>query len=81
MKIAVFGAGGRTGILLVFQALKEGHHVTAFARNANKITIRHEHLRVVEGDVMNEEKVREAVEGCDAVLCTLGADRRNPGTI
>lgn len=81
MKIAVFGASGKTGILIVFQALNQGHQVTAFSRQASKVTIKHDRLRIVEGDVMDINKVSEAVEGQDAVLCALGNDKNKPSTM
>jgi putative NADH-flavin reductase len=81
MKIAVFGASGKTGILIVYQALNQGHIVTAFARQATKVTIEHKNLRVVEGDVSESGRVLQAVEGQDAVLCALGNDRNRPNTV
>lgn len=81
MKIAVFGASGKTGILIVYQALNQGHQVTAFTRKATRVTIQHQRLKVVEGDVMNYNKVLEAVEGQEAVLCALGVDKNKPNTI
>ncbi len=81
MKIAVFGASGRTGILIVYQALNLGHSVTAFARQSSKVTIQHKNLRVIEGDVLDFENVKTAVEGQDAVLCALGVDKNKPGTL
>lgn len=72
MKLAVFGASGRTGRPLVEQALASGHEVTAFVRDPSKLGMEHERLTVVEGDVKDSEKVREAVEGADAVLSALG---------
>ncbi|MDD4603346.1 MAG: SDR family oxidoreductase [Bacteroidales bacterium] len=81
MKIAVFGASGKTGILLVFQALNQGHQVTAFARQPSKVTIQHKNLRTVKGDVMDIVKVKEAVTGQDAILCTLGVSSNKPNTL
>jgi putative NADH-flavin reductase len=81
MKIAVFGASGKTGILIVYQALNQGHTVTAFARQASKVTIQHKSLRIIQGDVSDLETVRLAVEGQDAVLCALGVDKNKPNTI
>ena len=81
MKIAVFGASGKTGILIVYQALNQGHEVTAFARQPTKVTIQHKNLRVIQGDVLDPEKVRLAVEGQDAVLCALGVDKNKPNTV
>jgi len=81
MKISVFGASGRTGILIVFQALKEGHQVTAFTRQASKVTIRHDNLQIIEGDLSDYVKVKSAIAGHDAVLCALGTDRGSAGTV
>jgi putative NADH-flavin reductase len=81
MKIAVFGASGKTGILIVYQALNQGHNVTAFARQPSKVPIQHKNLRVIQGDIREYEKVRLAVEGQDAVLCALGVDKNKPNTI
>ena len=81
MNICVFGASGRTGLLIVFQALHQGHRVTAFARNATKVTIRHPNLTVIEGELNDFDTLKRAVEGHDAVLCALGVDSRKPGTV
>jgi len=81
MKIAIFGASGRTGILTVYQALHQGQQVTAFARSAAKVTITHPNLKVVEGDVLDYEKVKLAVEGQDAVISALGVESRKYTTV
>jgi putative NADH-flavin reductase len=73
MRVAVFGATGRTGRLVVEQLREEGHEVVAFARDPSKILEGHdERLRVVRGDVLDAVAVEEAVEGADAVLVALG---------
>lgn len=81
MKLAVFGASGKTGILIVYQALHQGHQVTAFARNASKVTIHHKNLTVTEGRLNDPDALKKAVEGHDAVLCALGTDTRKAQTI
>ena len=81
MKIAVFGASGKTGILIVYQALNQGHIVTAFARKPSKVTIQHKNLHIIEGDILDTDKVALAVEGQDAVLCALGVHKNKPSTI
>jgi putative NADH-flavin reductase len=80
MKITVFGASGKTGLLIIFQALNQGHQVTAFARQASRVTIQHKNIRIIEGDILDPVKVREAVEGQDAVLCALGITKNKPHT-
>ena len=81
MKIAIFGASGRTGILTVYQALDKGHLVTAFARKSSTVTIQHRNLKVVQGDILDYEKVKKAVEGQDAVISALGFESRKPTTV
>ncbi|MGE5424603.1 MAG: NAD(P)-dependent oxidoreductase, partial [Syntrophothermus sp.] len=74
--IAVFGAGGRTGLLTVFQALDKGHVVTAFARTPEKVTIKHKNLTIIQGNILDYEKVKEAVTGQDAIILTIGTTGR-----
>jgi putative NADH-flavin reductase len=72
VKVVVFGASGQTGRLLVEQALAAGHEVTAFVRDPAKLSLQHERLRVVQGDVQDAGAVAGAVAGQDAVLSALG---------
>jgi putative NADH-flavin reductase len=81
MKIAIFGASGRTGILTVYQALEKGHQVTAFARKSSSVTIQHKNLQVIQGDILEYEKVKQAVEGKDVVISALGVESRKPTTV
>ncbi|MBC9797063.1 NAD(P)-dependent oxidoreductase [Sinomicrobium weinanense] len=80
MKIIIFGATGNIGKPLVLQALTLGYSVTAFTRNKEKLNdIKHDHLSVIEGDVLDKNTVEKAIAGHDAVICALGAGRK--GTI
>ena len=81
MNIVVFGSSGRTGLLTVFQALEKGHEVTAFARKASSVTIQHKYLRIIQGDILEYEKVKKAVTGQDVVICTLGVESRKYNTV
>jgi len=73
MKIAVFGATGKTGLEFVKQALEGGHNVTAFVRDPARLAIENKNLSVVIGDVFNEASVAQAIKGQDAAVCALGA--------
>ncbi|MCP4140797.1 MAG: SDR family oxidoreductase [Chloroflexi bacterium] len=73
MKLAIFGATGKTGVELVKQALEQGHAVTAFVRDASRLAIEDEKLTFITGDVFDEASVAKAVEGQDAIICALGA--------
>jgi putative NADH-flavin reductase len=81
MKITVFGASGRTGLQLVFQALNQGHEVTAFARRAGKVTIAHKNIRIIQGELTDYGQVKQAIEGRDVVICTLGVDKNKPSIV
>lgn len=72
MKLAIFGASGRTGRPLVQQALEAGHDVVALVRTPSKLSIRNERLTVVQGDAANLADVERVVQGADAVLSVLG---------
>ena len=73
MNILIFGASGATGDELVRQALPQGHIVTAFVRDPAKLTVRHDNLKVVQGNVKDYVSVERAVKGHGAVLSALGA--------
>lgn len=72
MNIVIFGAAGGTGRDVVAQALAEGHHVTAFDRHPEALTIEDERLTCIRGDIFNAEQVEAAIIGQDAVVCVLG---------
>ncbi len=78
MRISVLGATGRTGRQVVEQALKAGHEVVAFVRNPDAMGTQHERLAVVQGDILDAERVSEAVAGTDAVISALGPTRDSP---
>jgi putative NADH-flavin reductase len=73
MKIAIFGASGRTGGLLVERCLAKGYAVTALVRTPAEFAWR-DRLHVVEGSVFDLAAVRQTVTGADAVLSALGAN-------
>jgi putative NADH-flavin reductase len=72
MKITIFGANGQIGQLLVKQALEAGYDVTAYTRRPNALSIEYEKLQIVVGSLTDQEKLKEAIVGSDAVLSALG---------
>lgn len=75
MKLLIIGGTGGTGQELIKQALEQGHHLTALVRNPEKVKIAHPHLSIIKGNVLDFDKVQEAVAGQDAVLSALGHRR------
>ena len=72
MKLFVIGATGRTGQEIVQQALARDHHLTAFVRSPENITLKNERLSVWKGDPMDENQLFQAIQNHDAVVWTLG---------
>lgn len=70
MKVALFGATGRTGKHLIEEGLKRGIDITVFARSQTPFT--HPQVRVVRGDLTDLDVLRDALRGTDAVLSALG---------
>jgi putative NADH-flavin reductase len=68
MRIAVFGAGGRTGRHVVRLALGRGHEVVAVVRDPSAPV---EGATIVRGDARDGEAAGRAVGGADAVVSVL----------
>ena len=72
MKLVIFGASGKTGNLLVEQALSAGHSVIAYVRRTGGLAQQHPNLIMVTGELSDSLKLREAVAGSDACISVLG---------
>lgn len=71
--ILVFGATGRTGRKFIEYALEKNYHVTAFMRNPDAFAIKHPNLVSFRGDILDNPKINQSLEGQDIVVSTLGA--------
>jgi len=76
--IALFGATGRTGRLVLAQALADGHAVQALARRPEAITQASDRLTIVPGDVLDPAAVERTVRGTDAVISVFGHVKGSP---
>lgn len=72
MNVIIFGATGGIGKWAVKYALQSGYHVTAYVRNAQKITQTDAHLTVIQGDIYDQQKMTKALSGQDAVVWCVG---------
>lgn len=73
MKISVLGATGATGLEVLKMLLDQGHDVIAYVRNPDKITMTHDKLTVVKGDIFDRPFMTKTLEGSDAVISCLGS--------
>ncbi|WP_224240697.1 NAD(P)-dependent oxidoreductase [Hyalangium gracile] len=80
-QVLVIGATGRTGLLIVEQALARGFAVTVLARRPEVLGELQSRVSVVQGDVLDRAAVSRAVAGKEAVLCALGPGRDSPPTL
>lgn len=72
MNVIIFGATGGIGKWAVKHALQKGYEVTAYVRNASKVSMKDDHLHVVEGNVEDYDAVKGALTGMDAVIWCVG---------
>ncbi|MEO6286175.1 MAG: NAD(P)H-binding protein [Dyadobacter sp.] len=77
-KIAVIGGGGRTGKYIVDQLLQKGFSLRLLLRNPETFTIQDPLIEIVKGDVLDAKAVDMLIEGCQAVLSTVGQRKDEP---
>ena len=77
-KVAVLGGGGRTGKYLVNQLLEEGFSVKLLLRHPEDFTIQNTNIEIIKGDAINSKSIQLLLEGCDAVLSTIGQRQGEP---
>jgi uncharacterized protein YbjT (DUF2867 family) len=75
MKILVLGATGRTGKCIIEAALAKGHHISAIARNPEKL--KDYDIEITQGTPYNYNMVEKAIRDCDAVINTLNVSRKS----
>ena len=73
--IAVLGATGRTGKWLVKELLDDGFDVRVLVRNPDAVAHLKGRVEIVHGDAANYQCIVSTMQGCQAVLSTLGPTR------
>jgi putative NADH-flavin reductase len=81
MNVLVLGANGAVGQIVIVELLKSNHEVTALARDAGAIQLKHPQLTVVQGIPTNRGDLENALAGQDAVLSTIGARTNKKTTL
>ncbi len=72
MLVTVLGASGRTGRLLTRQLVYSGHEVRALTRHHDAAGLTGVGTTVIRGDASNEDDLRRALKGAQAVVSVLG---------
>jgi putative NADH-flavin reductase len=73
-KLLIIGASRGIGLETVKAALRDGHRVRALARSATSIPIENPDLEKLSGNALDSDTIRNALEGVDVVIQTLGVD-------
>lgn len=72
MRIAILGAAGQTGRVLVAEALQRGHEVIALARSPERIEGNDARLEKRRADAFERDSVVAGLAGAQAVITTVG---------
>jgi putative NADH-flavin reductase len=77
-KIALFGASGQTGQHFLNLALEQGYEVKVLVRNPQNITQKNPKLKIIKGDVLHLNDVKQTIEGSDIVVSLFGHVKGSP---
>jgi uncharacterized protein YbjT (DUF2867 family) len=80
MRLAVFGATGLTGGLLVRAALAADDEVTVLVRDPRRLAFNHPRLTVLAGSPTAPADVERCLQGADCVIHCLGIGGKGDGT-
>lgn len=75
MHILILGATGRTGRILLNEALRRGHRVNVLIGHKSSLKTDPDLVNVYEGTPLNKFTLTDAMRSCEAVLSTLNISR------
>lgn len=78
MKIFLTGSTGFVGTEVLRKLLEYGHQVVALVREASGLTVEHESLSVIKGDVLVPDTYQSELGDCDTVIHLVGIIREIP---
>ncbi len=77
-KIAVLGGGGRTGKYIVTQLLSLGFGIKLLLRSSENFQLESPLIEIIKGDALDEKAIRSVLEGCQAIVSTIGQRKDEP---
>ncbi|UXT50147.1 SDR family oxidoreductase [Agrobacterium tumefaciens] len=72
MKIALFGSTGPTGKYIIEEGLRQGYKLSAYTRDAAKLSAYAGRIEIVTGNLKDRDAIRRTIAGADAVISALG---------
>lgn len=77
MRIALLGATGRTGKLILHKAIENGHQVNVLVRDKSRLPSFAKGIIVIEGSTLDKNKLSQVIHECDAVVNSLNISRNS----
>jgi putative NADH-flavin reductase len=78
-KIAVLGGTGKAGTFVVDELIRQGYPIKVLARNPEKVIQNSTLIEVVSGSARSFATIQRLVNGCQAVISTLGPAKDEAG--
>jgi len=78
IKIGVLGGGGRTGKYLITQLIEKGYRIKVLLRNPESFQMKSSSMQIIQGDAIDFTAVNALLEGCQAVINTIGQRHGEP---
>jgi putative NADH-flavin reductase len=75
MRILILGATGRTGCLLVEEAIKQHYDINVLLRDKSKLKTNSKSITIFEGVPTDTKALLSAMQGCEAIVSTLNISR------
>lgn len=77
-RIAILGGGGRTAKYILTQLLSQGYSVKVLLRNPENFHFESSFIEIIKGDALDPDAIRALVQGCHAVISTVGQRKDEP---
>ncbi len=74
--LLILGGSGAIGRWVIEYAIQRGHQVTVVVRNRISVE-HHKSIKIIEGNVLDDAILTQAIQGQDAVISCLGIKRKN----
>jgi uncharacterized protein len=81
MRVALYGASGKSGSRILKELVSRGHQVIALVRDPGKLPNSDARVSVRQDDLSDPKKIAAAVEGTDAVISAYGPPQDDPEQI
>jgi len=75
MRLLILGSTGKTGHIIVEEAVRRGYYVNVLVKDKNKLVFPLKKITVFRGSPTNEADLKIAMKGCKVVISALNISR------